>query len=435
MYLIPLVYFSALTYYLWNRNRIFDVSVYMSLLYVVTSICCVLMMITGSTQSSGGVLMDGWSPDFGFIPTILYCGLITLTIWPFTYLRPEKIERITNTHRKTLYLFSALILIQGLLMIYLVGDSVADLMNGDFKDLKESAYQGDISPADVKMLRLPLPFQVLFLTSHLTLLGLPLFFYYSCVEQRSLWLTVPLLIISVSPILRGIIIADRTEIINFGLMFLFCLVFFRKFMTKKIRVFFYIMSVPVVLLASVYFIAVSMSRFEDNDEGTGGTVLEYAGQAYPNFCYFYDNHNSDLYYLHREFPITSFLFFKTQYPDTKAERSAKEGFFIGVFASHVGSWMLDGGVMFASLLSVVYSLICLLVIYRRNRRQFDVGDVLLLFALSNIPIFGIFYYRFYHMVLALQLLMAFMLFVFSKFVIVWVKDEMQAPESLSIANE
>lgn len=423
MHLVPLVYFAGLTYYFWQKHRTYDVATYMSTLYTITSICCVLMVMGGfMNRQGGGVLVDGYEPEFGIVPTILYCGLITLTILPFSFIRPEKLEDITNVHRYVIYGFTLFIVLQGLIMYYLVGDSITDLLNGDFKFLKDSHYSGNISPADAKMLTMPMPIQVMYLLSFMTLLALPLFFYYTCVEGRSLWLTSPLLAVSISPILRGVLMADRTEIIHYGLMFFFCLVFFQRFITKRVRNFMLAVSLPVLAVGVTYIVAVSASRFENEDEGASGSMLEYAGQSYVNFCYFYDNHNPELYYVERELPIVSYFVFKNQYVETKDERTAREGFFIGVFASHIGSWLLDVGVVGAILLSAFFAFICCLVIDRYNRTEFDVSDVLMLFALGAVPTFGIFYYRYYTVATAFVYLAAGLLFLFSKYIFVWHKE-------------
>ena len=423
MHLVPLVYFAGLTYYFWQKHRTYDVATYMSTLYTITSICCVLMVMGGfMNRQGGGVLVDGYEPEFGIVPTILYCGLITLTILPFSFIRPEKLENITNVHRYVIYGFTLFIVLQGLIMYYLVGDSITDLLNGDFKFLKDSHYSGNISPADAKMLTMPMPIQVMYLLSFMTLLALPLFFYYTCVEGRSLWLTSPLLAVSISPILRGVLMADRTEIIHYGLMFFFCLVFFQRFITKRVRNFMLAVSLPVLAVGVTYIVAVSASRFENEDEGASGSMLEYAGQSYVNFCYFYDNHNPELYYVERELPIVSYFVFKNQYVETKDERTAREGFFIGVFASHIGSWLLDVGVVGAILLSAFFAFICCLVINRYNRTEFDVSDVLMLFALGAVPTFGIFYYRYYTVATAFVYLAAGLLFLFSKYIFVWHKE-------------
>lgn len=428
MYFVPLIYFSILTYYFWQKHRVIDLAVYISGLFVITSLCCVLMVSGGHLSFNGGVLFDGWEPTFGIVPTFLYCGLITLTILPFSFIRPEKLENISNVHRYMIYAFTLFIIAQGIIMYYLVGGFISDILDGDFKALKNSHYSGDISPADAKMLTMPFPVQMMFLLSFMTLLALPLFFYYSCVEKRSLWLTTPLLAISISPILRGILIADRTEIIHYGLMFFFCLVFFQNFITRKVRNFFVVVSIPAIAVGLIYFIAVSSSRFEDEDEGTGGTMIEYAGQSYANFCYFYDNHNPELFYVEREFPVTSYFIFKSQYADTKGERTAKEGFFVGVFASHVGSWLLDTGVMGAVLISILFAVICCIVIGRYNRTEFDVGDVFMIFALGAVPTFGIFYYRYYTIATAFVYVVAISFYILSKYVFVWRHNDVKETE-------
>jgi hypothetical protein len=206
-------------------------------------------------------------------------------------------------------------------------------------------------------------------------------------------------------------------------MFFFCLVFFQNFITKKVRNFFLVVSLPVVAVGLIYFISVSAARFENEEEGTGGTMLEYAGQSYANFCYFYDNHNQGLYYVEREFPVISYFFFKRQYNDTKEERTAKEGFFIGVFASHVGSWFLDTGLVGCILICTFFSILCCLVIKSYQRSEFDIADVLMLFALGAVPTFGIFYYRYYSIATAFVYVVAAILYIYSKFDIVWTSGE------------
>ena len=433
MYYIPFLYFSGLTYYFWQKHRTIDLAVYISALFTLTSFCCVLMVMGGfMNQRGGGVLVDGWEPNFGIIPTIIYCGLITLTIIPFSFIRPEKLEHIGNIHRYTLLAFSLLIILQGFIIYYLVGEFLSDLLNGDFRELKNMGYAGDITPADAKMLTMPMPVQMLFYTSFTTLLGIPLFFYYACVEKRSLWLCSPLLIISISTILRGMLSADRTEIIHYGLMFMFSIVFFQRFITKKIRNFLVVSCVPVMAIGIAYIVAVSVSRFENEEEGAGGSMLEYAGQSYVNFCYFYDNHDSGLFYVEREFPMTSYFVFKSQYVDTKEERSAKEGFFVGVFASHIGSWFLDTGLIGCTIICILFALICCLVIKWYNRTEYDIADVIMIYTLGAIPTFGIFYYRYYSFQTAIVYVAAIALYFFSKYLFVWREEEPEEEQEKTI---
>lgn len=422
MYFVPFIYFSALTYYFWQKNRAYDLATYMSTLFSITSLCCIIMVL-GNHMSGSGVLVDGWEPNFGVIPTILYCALITITIFPFSFINIKQVEHIGNIHRIFLYVFTGFILIQGLTIFLLTGNFLSTLLQGDFKYIKDAGYAGDITPADAMMMTMPLPIQMMYLTCTITLLGIPLFFYYTGVEKKSLWKTAPILAVSISPVLRGILSADRTEIIHYGLMFLFSLVFFQRFITKGMKKFLLLTTIPTLAIGIVYIIAVSTSRFENTEEGASGSMLEYAGQSYVNFCYFYDYHDRELYYIEREFPMTSYFIFKDQYTDTKEERSAKEGFFIGVFASHVGSWFLDTGAIGSLLICIVFAVICCFVIKRYNRTEFDIADVIMIFTLGAVPTFGIFYYRYYSIATAFVYVAAGILYLFSKYIFVWEKEQ------------
>ena len=167
MHFFPLVYFSGLTYFLWSRHHTINIAVYMSVLFAVTSLCAAIMVEVGVMQGSG-ILFDGWAPQFGVMPTLLYCILTTITILPFSFVRPDLIENITNNHKLLILGLSVVIVLQGLQMFYLVGSSISEVLNGDFKDLKNAGYDGDVTPADIKMLAMPFPLRLLFYFSFLT---------------------------------------------------------------------------------------------------------------------------------------------------------------------------------------------------------------------------------------------------------------------------
>ena len=222
MIFVPFIYFLLLTSYLWIRHKTFDVCVYMSSLYTLTSFCAILLVLTNNL--GGGILFQGWEPELGVIPTFLYCFLISVTILPFSLIRTDKLTHITNNHPLILYGFVGFLLLLALLNLYLVADSTIDILNGDFKELRTSHYQGEEAVADMKLFSMPGPVKLFYQFISSTILALPLFFYYTCIEKRSLWLTCILLFISLSVPLKAIQAADRTEFILYGQMFLFCLI-------------------------------------------------------------------------------------------------------------------------------------------------------------------------------------------------------------------
>ena len=426
MIYIPFIYFFLLSCYLWFRHKTFDVSVYMSSLYTVTSFCAILLVL--GNNLGGGILYQGWEPELGVAPTFLYCFLITVTILPFSLIHTEKLTHITNNHPLLLYGFVGVLFLLALLNLYLVADSTRDVLNGDLNDVRMSHYQGEQTVADVRLLSMPGPVRFFYTLYPTTILALPLFFYYTCVEKRSLWLTSILLLISLSVPLRCIQAVDRTEIILYGQMFLFCLIFFRKVLTSSVKRLLFWSSLPVLTLVMMYLTAVSTARFEDKDGGTVGSTLQYAGQSYLNFCYFYDNANPDLIYPQREFPILSHVIFKSNYSETKDERSAKEGFFIGVFATHVGAWLLDIGLAGCIIYTLSFALVCILLIKYYNRKEFEITEVLLIFIVATLPIFGIFYSRFYNFSNAVQYLLVAILYFLSRYHFVWSRNEQSTNE-------
>ncbi len=422
MYFIPFVYFAALTIYLWYKSKNFDVAVYMSLLYTLTSACCVIMVL-GDMLEGSGVLYNGFEPELGLLPTILYCGLLTMTIIPFYFVKAEILEKIDNSHPKLLLLFSAILVAQFLLNTYLVADSTISVLNGDLNDVREAHYNDEMSLADVKAASMPYILRLFNYLNYTTILALPLFFYYTCMEKRSIWLTSCLLLASLSGPLKAIQAVDRAELILYAEMFLFCVILFKKHLTSGLKKLFVYAGVPFVALGIVYLTAVSMARFDKTDEGASGSVLQYAGQSYLNFCYFYDNADPNLIYTQREIPVISHVFLNTSYGEVKEERSAREGFFIGVFATHVGAWLLDVGVVGAVVLSLLFCLACLCVVKYRERTVYDIADVLMIFIFATVPIFGIFYYRFHGFYIALQYVFAGIIYVLSKFEFKWSKKK------------
>lgn len=414
MVLVPFVYFTLLTFYWWHKHRCFDVCVYMSALYAFTSFCAV-MIVCFNLLEGGGLLFDGFEAELNLVPTLLYCFLLTLTMAPFALFYRSEIEEIENRSPFIVDCVSWMLIAQSFLNLYLVAGSTMEILSGDLSLVRNSHYAGDASLADLKAMTLPSIFQYYNYLNYCTILALPLFFYNACVAKRAWWFSALLLFASLSSPLKGIQTADRTEFIYYAEMFLLCLVFFKKYLTKGVKMLFYILGAPVVAMMLLYLTVVSSDRFEKTDAGTTGSVLQYAGQGYLNFCYFYENAKSDYIYVEREFPIITHVVLKKDYSDMKDERSAQQGFFIGVFATFIGAVLLDVGFIGVIIWCLFYAFMALFVLKYYNRTKFDISDILCLFVLASVPVFGVFYYRFYSFYIAIEILFVLFLFVMSKY--------------------
>ena len=247
------------------------------------------------------------------------------------------------------------------------------------------------------------------------MLALPLFFYSICFEHRPWWYNGLLFFASLSVPIKEMQVADRTEIVFFAMMFIYCLMFFYKFLSKKVKVIFMIMGIPVVAAALIYIVAVSQARFDEREGGAGAGAVQYTGQSYLNFCYFWENANPDLISAEREFPlIHHFIYHIDSNPERRVARSGQQGFFISVFPSFIGDLMLDLSPIGMIVWVICYVLLCYQIIQSPHREELSLGEVLAIFALAVVPIFGIFYYKYFSYKYTIMFMLVGLVYVLSK---------------------
>lgn len=416
MYAIPFVYFTALTIYWWKKHNGLDVCVYISSLYAIVSFCAVIIVLNGLLDSSG-ILFDEYNAEFGIAPTFLYCFLVTLGIIPFSLIYRKDIKKIPEPSSLLLEGFCWLLIAVFFLTIYLIADSTVEILSGDLSTVRADHNKGIESPADIKAETLPFFIRLFFYFNTSAYLALPLFFYYTCFSNRPWWFKALLLGTSLTIPLKGLQTADRTEFTFYGMMFIYCLIFFWKFLSAKFKRGMFIIGTPLVCTVLVYIVAVTQARFADDNDNDGAyeSALQYAGQGYLNFCYFWEHGKFQYISPEREFPMTwHTLFHVESNADRRAERSGEQGFFMSVFASYVGDIMLDLSPIGVIIWSLVFSLVAICLIRYSHREEYDIGDILAIFYMAGIPIFGIFYYKYYSFNCFFMLMSVVLLYIISK---------------------
>ena len=416
MAFIPFLYFTLLTIYWWKKHQGIDVCVYMSGLFAITSFCSI-PLVMGNMLDDGGILFDEYNLELGFFPTFLYCALITLGIFPFSLIYNKEIKRIAQPSSLVLegccwFLFGVF-----LLNFYIVADSTAEILSGDLANVRAEHNEGILSPAEVKAESLPFAIRLFFYFNMATILGLPLFFYYNCFSGKPWWYKTMLFVTPFSMTLVGMQVADRTELTFYGMMFIFCLIFFWKFLSKTFKRRLGYFGIPLVSLVVLYLVVVSVARFSKNDDNENVYIgaLQYAGQNYLNFCYFWEHGKFEYLAPEREFPMTYHTFFDIHSnAERRSERSGEQGFFMSVFASYIGDVMLDLSPIGMLIWCIAFFVITLSVIQYAHREEYDIGDILLIFILAAIPIFGIFYYRYYSFNSFYMLMVAVAIYIVSK---------------------
>jgi len=420
MLIVPFLFFTGLTLYWWRQHGRLDVCVYMSALYAFCSLLAIVTVSRG-LLGEGGVLYNNYDVEINAIPTLLYCVAIAISMLPFSLLHGKSLKKVTLRVPWVVDALSWFLIAESLLNLWLVADSTMDILQGDLAAVRDAHYAGAQSPAQIKAETLNFAMRFFYYFNPSTILALPIFFYNICFRKKSIWMNGALLFASLSAPIAGIQMADRTEMVYYGMMVIFCFLFFRQFFSRKVKRALTIVGVPIVALGVTYVVAVSQSRF-DSKAGMSSTdrAIQYGGQSLVNFCYFYDKGNSDYVALEREFPfVHHFLFKKDSTPERRSERMADQGFFISVFPSFAGDIMLDLGVWGMLAWVVCYFLICMMVIQRAHREELDLGEVLLIFMLAIIPVFGIFYYRFYSFMNTFSLILVVGVYLVSRYKLVY----------------
>lgn len=408
MIYIPLLYFLFLSVFFYSRHKVCDICVYMSALYAFTSFCA-LLLVKCELLGAGGVLFDAKTLNLRFIPTILYCVLLTLTIIPFSKIYSYRLKEITLPSARMFTVFASFLFLIALLNLYLIADSTLDILRGDFQEVRSAHYVGDETMAQQKEKALPIILGYMYYFNKSTILALPMFFYSICFLQKPWWYNCGLLFISLTMPLAAIQTVDRTEFVFYAQMFLFCVILFRSFIGKNQWRYLKLFLFPFCVFLILYIGGVTIARFAERDSGAIGGALQYAGQGYLNFCYFYENANQDVKFVDRVFPFYAHFVLGQDY--NNEIRQDAHGFFTPVFATFLGVFLLDVGVLNLIFWVLSYFILCNMFFPRNKTPIISFGQVLFFFSMGVIPVFGVFYYRYYNyhysIMLMLMIVMCF----------------------------
>ena len=415
MIVIPFIYFCLLTYYWWNKHQGYDVCVYMSSLYTLTSLLAIII-VANDLLDEGGILFDSYDLELNIVPTVFYCLFLTMGMLPFSMIYRKELKTIQANNPLLVDALSCFLILIAFLNLYLVADSTLEILSGDLSTIRNDHYEGIESPAEIKAESMPYIFRFLYYFKTSTLLAIPLFFYYLCFKRRPLWFLLLLLFTSLSMPIAGIQSADRTEVVLYGMMFVSCLILFHPHLSRKIKMALRFISIPIALAAIVYFVAVSDARFSKTEGGAATSALQYAGQGYLNFCFFWEKANKDHITAEREFPlIAHYVYHIDNDGDRRAVRSGQQGFFMSVFATYIGDVLLDLTPVGMILWVLTFFLIAVIIFKWPHREELNIGELLIFYVLSIIPIFGIFYYRLMSFTYSFMVILAILLYISDKF--------------------
>ncbi|MEO5990409.1 MAG: O-antigen polymerase [Ferruginibacter sp.] len=406
MIAIPFIYFSILLAYIIRKKRTFDISAYLVSLYLISSFFSILV------DANNLRYFDTKDYKITLIPTILYCFLLTITIWPFFRFKSEKIVSIRlydpNVFNKIVYFFFVCFL---LISISSFG-SIFKVLTGDLEELRNVLSRGE-SSGELPSIGGPLkPFYLIAgIFGGYSLVMLLFYFYSICFLQRSKVFNSIILVSSMSIIVLGILGIDRSKTTYWLISYGFMLVFFWRYMPKKQRKSIFKISLIFAGLVTAYFVAVTVSRFGEKDAGSEGGMISYAGQSFINFCFFFDKVEYKEFSLQRIFPLFYKLFINNGIESSvelNTVISLQTGKAIGVFSTFIGDIMIASGKIAAIIYCFIFTLIASKFTKFKNSSQIYFHELLIVFCLITVPLLGIFV----HFYAGFPMMIALLFFIF-----------------------
>lgn len=324
------------------------------------------------------------------IPTILYCGLLFVTLKPFIRNRPVIEGFRTASEQKRFVLVGyalSLVVILGMIIIL---PKITNALDYGLVDSRTAMYRGEGEDSSHDSILMKIGSQLVGYFGAVWYLYIIMFFYAVAFIHGKSLLKILLMVASLSQVEVGLTVGGRTNAIYWLLSFLFTLILFYPYLTRKTRkiaissflVFF------VVVLVYVVFITIQRSIFREG--GTQLFLLQYVGEPYLYFCYFIEKLDWHSYSFERIFPFGSYLLgtgFNLQ--DYRYLVEQHTGMEIGIFYTFMGDIYVDLGLLGLLVFVFIYNRIASTIL---RPKVFYLKNLFYLGVLYTVPLHGLFYY-------------------------------------------
>lgn len=388
MIAVPFIYFLFFLIYAIKHKSIYSMSTILILAYVITSFFTIVL---DQLDAYSNVCPN---TKINFLPTFLYCLLITYVIYPFYRIQDHKIVQIEQL-KKSKYLDRIVhlyFIIFVMLVVFLYRDIIIawNLANID-ENLK-----GEISSGEIQLISLTGPIltiiNICIRLSSVSIFLLPIFFYNITFREKSRLFYIENFLGSMCILVYSVLTQDRSRFVYWFLIFLICLVFFYRFFTRRIKRNFFAFSISIVVFIIAYLIIMNDKRYSARTEFSSSDffLVSYAGQSFINFCHFYENLNLPRFNFEGPFPVLSHFFSPDELNTTEwamylrintGVNTLTFSTFIGFLASYIGFY-------WASLWVLGYGLICRACL--SNKKVYSLFDFMVYIALIYEPYLGIF---------------------------------------------
>lgn len=380
---IPVVFFGLYFLYI-IKKRGFDVSAYVTLLYLITSSFSLVMFRMK--------LVDEKYSHPSLIATLSYCVLLFLSIHPLYKIGLKslylKLDARTDRIIKTLtYVFLFNFFLFGFMRF---DDIWRIIANGDFLALRQDILSEEVGHATGFMGYLAIVTNILSSVSFIMIL---VFFISITYYKHSWWFNLFAFLGSLPQVLSGILTINRSNVFYYVIIFALCYVIFNSRVATKIKLRFFLPIGVVFAAMMLFFSSVTVSRFDNTQNSYGGvnnSLISYAGMAYSNYCYFFDYYeNPDWSSTRFLLPVTNFVFNGYRGgTEREQEQSEKTGFNCVAFMTFLGSFMMDSNKAMPVIFIIIYLLLFRLCKSHIYQHTVSLFWLLAVFLLAIIPAVG-----------------------------------------------
>ncbi|MBR3408795.1 MAG: oligosaccharide repeat unit polymerase [Paludibacteraceae bacterium] len=396
MIAVPFIYFTLLAIYLIRKSGGIDISVFLVMIYAFSALMSILLDICGVYGINGVYEKIAISP----LATFAYCTLITLAVIPFRKIRSLDLRQIDMQKYWMVDLLSWVLIFTFFITLYNTFTHLDTIMQSDLKDVRDEVYENaeQVKLTGIQWL-LALP-ETIF--SQFSPVAILLYFANVANNRKSTLFNWLLLLSSLTPVVKAVLIAGRTQPIYWFLSFLALYIFFRPLMDRQQRRKALIPFAAFGGIVGLFIAAVTVSRFAmvgvANDTGAFDSLVAYSGQSFVNFNYFFTQYSARGIHLDRIFPLTNYFVWHPGWnlEDYRDLIWSDSGLNIGVFFTFLGDLLIDlgrfGMIVYVLIFSSISYFLCRSA---NNDGTITLSRLFVILILYLIPLQGIFYYSYY----------------------------------------
>lgn len=381
---ITFIYFLCVFIYIIHKHGL-DIGACIIGIYMITSLCSIYLL-------KNDVEYIGKEPTI--FPSIVYCSMITLVTYPFYKFNSNRKRVLPVVDMKVFNIISWVLICGFIFAIFLFKDDIMLrlAMGNDIGQLRGMA-NSDFGNAQASLsgpLRAVSSFFMIILS--MSPISFILFFYSVTYLKKPFYFNVLLLLSSLGSMIGSIIGIDRSIFFYWIIDFVFIYILFRPYLSPKTIKLMNVFACVAFSGAGSYLYLMTYSRFGDD---ALASVLNYMGQNYLNFCWFWDNYNVPNINWGFFFPITSH-FFNIDWGMPVGAVSyglfveSKVGYFVNLFYTFMGTVMLYLGQWAVIPFCFLFYKISDLLI--NKTKSFGIQTFIRIFIIAIVPYCGVILY-------------------------------------------